>query len=56
MNAQRFEKNPVVELGPDIRTKIGMQLHLVYGEVVDQGVPDRFVQLLKRFDDPELRG
>jgi hypothetical protein len=56
MNPQRFEKNPVVKLGPDIRAKIGMQLHLIYGKVVDQGVPDRFVQLLRGFDDPELRG
>jgi len=29
-----------------------MQLRLMYGEIVDQGVPDRFVQIIKRLDDP----
>ncbi len=52
MYAQRSEKSPLVNLGPDIKAKIGMQLRLMYGEVVDQGVPDRFVQMLKRLDDP----
>jgi hypothetical protein len=52
MYAQRSEKSPVVKLGPDIKAKIGMQLRLMYGEVVDQGVPDRFVEMLKRLDDP----
>jgi hypothetical protein len=35
-----------------IKAKIGMQLRLMYGEVVDQGVPERFVEMLKRLDDP----
>ncbi len=56
MCAQRSEKNPVVKLGPDIKGKIGMQLRLMYGEVVDQGVPDRFVQMLTRLDDPNCEG
>ena len=56
MYAQRSEKNPVVKLGPDIHVKIGMQLRLMYGEVVDQGVPDRFVQMLKRLDDSNCEG
>jgi hypothetical protein len=53
--AQRSEKY-VVELGPDIKANIGRQLRLMYGEVVDQGVPDRFVQMLKRLDDPNCEG
>jgi hypothetical protein len=56
MHAQRSEKTPVVKLGPDIRAKIGMQLHLMYGEVVDQGVPDRFVELLNRPNDSNCEG
>ena len=55
MYAQRSEKN-VVELGPDIKANIGRQLRLMYGEVVDQGVPDRFVQVLKRLDDSNREG
>lgn len=56
MHAQKSEKNPVVKLGPDIKAKIGMQLRLMYGEVVDQGVPDRFIEMLKRLDDPNYEG
>jgi hypothetical protein len=55
MYAQRSDKN-VVELGPDIKVNIGRQLCLMYGEVVDQGVPDRFVQMLKRLDDSNCEG
>ncbi len=54
--AQKSERRPVVNLGPDIKAKIGMQLRLMYGEVVDRGVPDRFVQMLKRLDDPNCEG
>ena len=56
MYAQRSKKTLVVKLAPDIHAKIGMQLRLMYGEVVDQGVPERFVQMLKRFDDPNCEG
>src|SRR5229473_5247563 len=54
--AQKSERRPVVNLGPDIKAKIGMQLRLMHGEVVDRGVPDRFVQMLKRLDDPNCEG
>jgi hypothetical protein len=56
MYMQRSEKNHVVKLGPDIHAKIGMRLRLMYGEVVGQGVPDRFVQILNRLDDPNCEG
>jgi hypothetical protein len=56
MYAQKSERRPVVNLGPDIKAKIGMQLRLMYDEVVDRGVPDRFVQMLKRLDDPNCEG
>jgi hypothetical protein len=45
------QRKTVVKLGPDIKAKIGQQLRLMYGEVVDQGVPDRFAEMLKRLDD-----
>ena len=56
MHAQKSEKNHVVKLGPDVKAKIGMQLRLMYGELVDQGVPDRFAEMLKRLDDPNYEG
>jgi hypothetical protein len=37
-------------LGGDIRGKIGRQLREMYDDVVAQGVPDRFVDLLNRLE------
>src|SRR5258705_12252593 len=54
--AQRSERRPVVNLGPDIKAKIGMQLRLMYGEVGYQGGPDRFFKMLKLLDDPNCDG
>ena len=50
------EQNPVIKLGPDIKAKIGRQLRLMYGEVVNQGVPDRFAEILRGLDDPTDEG
>ena len=37
-------------LGGEIRGKIGRQLRELYDDVVAQGVPDRFVELLNRLE------
>jgi Anti-sigma factor NepR len=37
-------------LGRDVQAKIGHQLRAIYDDVVKEGVPDRFVELLKRLD------
>ena len=37
-------------LGRDIQTKIGQQLRAIYDEVIDQGVPDRFVELVRQIE------
>lgn len=37
-------------LGRDIQSKIGDQLRSMYDDVVSQGVPDRFADLLRRLD------
>ncbi len=47
--AARPEK-PGPGLNRDIQTKIGQQLRAVYDDIVDQGVPDRFVELLRDLD------
>jgi hypothetical protein len=56
MYAQRPEKTLVVTLVPDIHPKIGVQLRLMFGEVVDQDVSDRLVQMINRLDDPNCEG
>jgi hypothetical protein len=41
----------VVSLGRDIQVKIGQHLRTMYDEVVKQGVPDHFSDLLQQLDD-----
>ena len=46
-------------LDKETQTKIGQQLRAMYDDVVRQGVPDRFSELLKRLergDDAERSG
>ncbi len=38
-------------LDRQVQAKIGQQLRAMYDDVVDQGVPDRFAELLKKLDD-----
>ena len=56
MELQDSQSTPVAKLGPDIKAKIGQQLRVMYGEIVNQGVPDRFVEILRGLDDPDNEG
>jgi Anti-sigma factor NepR len=39
-----------VKLGPDLKAKIGEQLRAMYSDVANEGVPDRFSEILRRLD------
>jgi hypothetical protein len=41
------------KLDKETQTKIGQQLRAMYDEVVRQGVPDRFAELLKQLEKRE---
>ena len=43
-------------LGREIQAKIGQQLRAVYDDVVSQGVPDRFAELLKQLEQSGAKG
>jgi len=45
------DASPPVKLGPDINVRVGQQLRVMYGDVMDQGVPDGCLEILKRLDD-----
>jgi hypothetical protein len=49
MDAELTTKS-TAKLGPDIKAKIGQQLRAMYSDVVNQGVPDRFSEILRRLD------
>ena len=38
------------KLGRDVQARLGQQLRAMYDEVVSQGVPDRFADILTRMD------
>jgi hypothetical protein len=56
MDMPGSELPTVAKLGPHIKAKIGQQLRLMYGEIVNQGVPERFVEILRGLDDPPDEG
>ena len=43
-------------LGPDIKARIGQQLNAMYSDVVNQGIPDRFSEILHRLDQAHEDG
>ena len=42
-------------LNAEIQSRIGHQLRAMYDDVVRQGVPDRFAELIRKLDGPEAR-
>jgi hypothetical protein len=38
------------KLGREVQARLGQQLRAMYDEVLNQGVPDRFTDLLNRLD------
>jgi len=51
MEANLKMHKSTARLGKDIQAKIGQQLRAMYADVVDQGVPERFVELLQRLSE-----
>jgi hypothetical protein len=42
--------------GPNVKTYIERQLKSVYDDVLNQPIPDRFLELLNALDGPEAAG
>jgi Anti-sigma factor NepR len=40
-------------LNAEIQSRIGHQLRAMYDDVVRQGVPDRFAELIRKLDAPQ---
>lgn len=50
MDVQSEPEKGEARLTREIQIKIGQQLRAMYADVVDQGVPERFVELLRRLE------
>jgi Anti-sigma factor NepR len=53
MELEQDRTKSIAKLSPEIKAKIGQQLRVMYEEVVCQGVPDRFVEILQRLDSDD---
>jgi Anti-sigma factor NepR len=56
MNISNVLPNGNGTLGGDVRDVIGKQLRAMYDDLVNQAVPDRFTELLKKLDKRENEG
>jgi hypothetical protein len=56
VSVRKATEEPVVRLGTDVQKWIADRLQEMLDEVVKQGVPDRFVELLKQLDDQNDEG
>lgn len=56
-NASAEEKPRTGQSGltREIQAKIGQQLRAMYDDVVQEGVPDRFSELLRQLDQPQAK-
>ena len=43
-------------LGPEAMAAIGRELRAMYAEIIAEGVPERFAEILRRLDDPSNEG
>jgi len=51
MQTDAMSRKNSIRLGRDIQSKIGLQLRAMYDDVVKEGVPDRFSELLSKLDE-----
>ena len=49
------QRKPRGRLGRDVQSKIGQQLRSMYDNVVSEGVPDRFSEMLRQLDQQQAQ-
>jgi hypothetical protein len=50
------QNKPAPALGPPVMRKIGRELRAMYAEIIAEGVPERFAEILRRLDEPISEG
>jgi hypothetical protein len=50
------ESKPAPALGPDIMAAIGRELRRTYSDIIAEGVPERFAEILRKLDRPGNEG
>jgi hypothetical protein len=54
VNAE-LSKKSTASVESDIKARIGQQLRAMYRDVVNQGVPDRFSEILRRLEGTDRK-
>jgi Anti-sigma factor NepR len=55
MSGQNDSKPPPM-LGPEVMAAIGRELRRMYAEIIAEGVPERFAEIMRRLDRAGQRG
>jgi Anti-sigma factor NepR len=55
MSGQNDSKPPPT-VGPEVMAAIGRELRRMYADIIAEGVPEQFVEILRRLDDPSNKG
>ena len=55
VNAALSKKSTASVVESDIKARIGQQLRAMYRDVVNQGVPDRFSEILRRLEGTDRK-
>ena len=55
MLSEANQRKPKGRLGRDVQSKIGQQLRAMYDNVVNEGVPDRFNEMLRQLDEQKKK-
>jgi hypothetical protein len=50
------ESKPAPALGPEAMVAIGRELRRIYADIIAEGVPERFVEILRKLDEPGNEG
>lgn len=50
ISRRKKEAGKPAKLSREVQARLGQQLRAMYDEVLNQGVPDRFAELLNRID------
>ena len=50
------QNKPAPALGPEVMAAIGRELRRMYAEIITEGVPERFAEILRKLDEPSNEG
>jgi hypothetical protein len=45
------ETKPLPTLGPEVMAVIGPKLRQIYADIIAEGVPERFAEILRKLDE-----